>query len=181
MSLRSRRAAWAVSSSASTTMRPPTMCSPPANRRVAETSALRQHGLVTGRRLSSSLTFAVIAMRAILPSALPSCCLDGRPPRSFEDVAVCRGETEGVVLARVVVGGDTGHDQLGAEAAGDPAQQALVGDDARVGQDVVEVQVGRVGGEDLEVVLGGEALGLTGVQLQVEGQDALGLGLVQGV
>jgi hypothetical protein len=57
----------AVSSSASTTMRPPTMCSPPANLNVAATSALRQHGLVTTCLLSSSFTFAVIAMAVILP------------------------------------------------------------------------------------------------------------------
>src|SRR5450759_3848070 len=67
MSLRSLRAAEAVSSSASTTIRPPTMCNPPANRNVAATSVLRQQGLVIVSRLSSSLTFAVIAMRAILP------------------------------------------------------------------------------------------------------------------
>lgn len=42
-------------------------CSPPANRSMAETSALRQLGLVTGSRLSSSLTFAVMAMPSIVP------------------------------------------------------------------------------------------------------------------
>src|SRR6476469_1849373 len=46
------------------------MCSPPANRRVAATSALRQQGLVTSSLDSSSLTFAVIAMPAILPPCL---------------------------------------------------------------------------------------------------------------
>ena len=56
-----------VSSSASTTMRPPMMCSPPANLSVAATSALRQQGLVTTCLLSSSFTFAVIAMAVILP------------------------------------------------------------------------------------------------------------------
>ena len=48
-------------------MRPPMMCSPPANLNVAATSALRQHGLVTTCLLSSSFTFAVIAMAVILP------------------------------------------------------------------------------------------------------------------
>ena len=62
MSVRSRRAAAPVSSSASTTIRPDTMCSPPANRSSADTSALRQQGFVTSSRLSSSLTAAVIAM-----------------------------------------------------------------------------------------------------------------------
>ncbi len=70
MALRRRRAALPVSSSASTTIRPLTMCSPPANRNVADTSALRQHGFVTGSRLSSSFTRAVKAMADILPSRL---------------------------------------------------------------------------------------------------------------
>ncbi len=48
-------------------MRPPMMCSPPANLSVAATSDLRQHGLVTTCLLSSSFTFAVIAMAVILP------------------------------------------------------------------------------------------------------------------
>jgi hypothetical protein len=62
MSLRSRRATDPVSSSASTTIRPLMMCSPPAKRSNEDTSALRQQGFVTLRRLSSSLTDAVIAM-----------------------------------------------------------------------------------------------------------------------
>src|SRR5512144_224136 len=69
MSRRRRRAALPVSSSASTTIRPPTMCRPPANRSVADTSALRQHGFVTWSRLSSSFTRAVSAMPDILPPA----------------------------------------------------------------------------------------------------------------
>jgi hypothetical protein len=56
MSRRSRRAAAPVSSSASTTIRPATMCNPPANRSVDATSALRQHALVTGVLASSALT-----------------------------------------------------------------------------------------------------------------------------
>ena len=59
-----------MSSSASTTMRPPMMCSPPANLSVAATSDLRQHGLVTTCLLSSSFTFAVIAMAVILPRVI---------------------------------------------------------------------------------------------------------------
>ena len=56
-----------VSSSASMTIRPEMMCSPPANRSVAETSALRQDVLSTWRRASSSFTCAVSAMAVILP------------------------------------------------------------------------------------------------------------------
>ncbi len=54
------------------TIRPEMMCRPPANRSIDDTSALRQHGLVTLNRLSSSLTCAVSAMRVILP---PSCAV----------------------------------------------------------------------------------------------------------
>jgi hypothetical protein len=38
------------------------MCSPPANLSKAETSALRQHGLVIESRPNSSLTASVIAI-----------------------------------------------------------------------------------------------------------------------
>src|SRR6185312_5795654 len=62
MSLRRRRAAAPVSSSASIAMRPETMCRDPPYRNTEATSALRQQGLVTARRLSSSLTAAVIAI-----------------------------------------------------------------------------------------------------------------------
>ena len=41
---------------ASSTMCPLTRCSPLANRKIADTSALRQQGLVTVRRASSSFT-----------------------------------------------------------------------------------------------------------------------------
>ena len=56
-----------VSSSASMTIRPEMMCSPPANLRVAETSAFREDVLSTFRRASSSFTCAVNAMGCILP------------------------------------------------------------------------------------------------------------------
>src|SRR6478609_11541924 len=134
MSLRSRRAACAVSSSASTTIRPPTMCSPPANRSMADTSALRQHGFVTCRRLSSSFTFAVIAMGAILPSGptrpwpkVATNLTDG----SGQDVPVCRGEAQLVMLAGVVGRRHGRDDEVGTEALADPAQQLLVGDHPR--------------------------------------------------
>ena len=62
MSLRSRRALWAVSSSTSTTILPAAMCKPPAKRSSEETSAFRQQGLVIESLVSSSFTDAVIAM-----------------------------------------------------------------------------------------------------------------------
>ena len=61
MSLRSRRAMMPRSTSASTTTRPDTMCSPPANRSSEATSARRALTEFTTSRLSSSLTSAVIA------------------------------------------------------------------------------------------------------------------------
>ena len=61
MSLRSRRAMMPRSTSASTTTRPDTMCSPPANRSSDATSARRALTELTTSRLSSSLTSAVIA------------------------------------------------------------------------------------------------------------------------
>src|SRR5690349_23731622 len=66
MSLRSRRAAAPVSSSASTTMPPLTRCNESANRSIEETSDFRQQVFVTGVLASSAFTCAVIAMRATL-------------------------------------------------------------------------------------------------------------------
>src|ERR1700733_7324091 len=63
MSLRSRRAMLPKSSSASTTTRPPTIWSPPANRSSEVTSARLALTEFTTRRLNSSLTSAVIATR----------------------------------------------------------------------------------------------------------------------
>src|SRR5919205_2104813 len=61
MSLRSRLAMIPRSTSASTTTRPETMCSPPANLSKDATSARRALTELTTSRLSSSLTSAVIA------------------------------------------------------------------------------------------------------------------------
>ena len=44
---------------------PEEICSPPANRSIDETSALRQQGFEIESRLNSSLTEAVIAMSVI--------------------------------------------------------------------------------------------------------------------
>ena len=63
MSLRSRRAMLPKSTSASTTTRPLTMSSPPANRSREVTSARRALTELTTRRLNSSLTSTVIATR----------------------------------------------------------------------------------------------------------------------
>src|SRR5260370_28657753 len=63
MLARSRLATAPVSSSASITTRPSERCRPPANLSSVETSALRQHGLITCTRLSSSFTTPAIAIR----------------------------------------------------------------------------------------------------------------------
>ena len=62
ISLRKRLALWEVSSSTSIKIFPAAIWRPPAKRSSDDTSALRQHGLVTEMRLSSSFTDAVIAM-----------------------------------------------------------------------------------------------------------------------
>src|SRR5450631_2620775 len=128
MSLRSLRAAAAVSSSASTTIRPPTMCSPPANRSVVATSALRQHGFVTVRRLNSSLTLAVIAIG-------PYCHCSATPEAakgrwiSADHVAVRRGKAQGVVLSAALFVSHAGQHQLRPHVGGDSSQQCLISHD----------------------------------------------------
>ena len=74
ISFRRRRAVCAVSSSTSITIFPDAICNPPANLRRAETSAFRQHGLVTLSRLNSSFTDAVIAMRQSKQGSLDNVC-----------------------------------------------------------------------------------------------------------
>ena len=73
-----RRATDSVSSSACTTIRPPTMCSPPAKRNSAESSAARTADLRTCRCESSSLTEAVNAMVVDLLAEYV-CCAAGAP------------------------------------------------------------------------------------------------------
>src|ERR1700740_2838417 len=100
---RSRLAAAPVSSSASITTRPSARCRPPANRSSVETSALRQHGLSTVPRLSSSFTTLVIAIGVSPPSVL----------LSSENLGVSPGQELGVVARRPVGGGHVGHHQRG--------------------------------------------------------------------
>src|SRR6478752_2669321 len=82
MSVRRRRAAAPVSSSASTTIRPLTMCSPPAKRSIEATSALRQQVLVIWVEASSAFTCAVIAMGRILPRRSTTLGGNGRATRA---------------------------------------------------------------------------------------------------
>src|SRR3954465_14857222 len=103
MSLRSRRAGAPVAISASTTIRPLTMCRPPANRSIDDTSALRQQGLVIVRCASSSLTAAGMAMG----SAPVTRVVVGR-----EEGVEGRSQPVRVVLVWVVVAGQGRQHQL---------------------------------------------------------------------
>src|SRR5699024_10674863 len=138
MKARSRRATWAVSTSASITMRPPMMCSPPANRSIVETSAFLQQVLVTGSLLSSSFTRAVIAMAP--PFVVR---VFRRAWLATEDhVPVGSSQTQGVVLSRsphLTHGRDH---ELSPDALGDlPQRPLLTADHRRVGQHVVHGQI----------------------------------------
>src|SRR3954454_15519957 len=133
MSRRSRRGAAPGSSSASTTMRPLTMCSPPANRTIEETSDFRQQAFVTCVLASSAFTCAVIAMRPILPRIyLPRTFNDDREaPCSIGNPAtlclrqeprISIGQLGRIMSRRPVVGGEIGHHQLRPEGPGDALQ-----------------------------------------------------------
>src|SRR5690349_14943375 len=102
MSLRSRRAAAPVSSSASTTIPPFTRCSESANLSIEETSDLRQHVLVTGVLASSALTCAVIAMRVTLVRS--------------EDQRIGAGKFLRIVLSRRAFQRDVGELEPGPES-----------------------------------------------------------------
>src|SRR6478735_7230719 len=135
MSLRSRRAAAPVSSSASTTILPATMWRPPANRSMVATSAFRQQVLVIWVLASSAFTCAVIAMSRILPRA--SITLAGsRPPRStcHDQGVVGRGELRRVVPGRPVIGGDVGDHQPRTGGLDHVLEDSAVGDAADVGE-----------------------------------------------
>src|SRR3954453_1853506 len=101
MSLRSRRAAAPVSSSASTTMPPLRRCNESAKRSIEETSDFRQHVLVTAVLASSAFTCAVIAMRATLVRS--------------RDVRIRSGKFLGVVLTLYAVKSHVREDQPRAE------------------------------------------------------------------
>src|SRR3954449_6583436 len=164
MSRRSRRAAAPVSSSASTTIRPLTMCSPPANLSIDDTSDFRQHALVTCVLASSAFTCAVIAMRPILPRlmllrmSLHAFAAHERRPRLpyarsglAEKTRVGGSELHGIVPRTTVVGGHIRHDEPSAERPGDLAQLSLVDHGGPVSEDHVHPEVRCVRGEHLEV------------------------------
>ena len=166
------RAAAPVSSSASTTIRPPTMCSPPAKRSSAATSALRQQGLVTVEPAELVLDrcghrhtgHPVIRLRLgppsgrlplVAPSA-PEGYVDQQPGSSgpsADDVTVCRGKPQRVVVARTS-SPRRAKDQARAHVLGYPPQRHLVLDDVGVGEHHVQLKLGGMRSQDLEVVSG---------------------------
>src|SRR6478735_10575563 len=157
MLVRSRRAAAPVSNSASTTMRPLTMCRPPANLNIDATSALRQQVLVTGVLDSSAFTCAVIAMaRSCHASQRPSARPWTSGPR--HDPGVRRGQADRVVVRAAVVQGDVVEVQGGAGGR-DRGPQVLdpVADAVAVGEHGVDPEVGRVLDQGGEMVGGTEA------------------------
>src|SRR3954466_180878 len=146
MSLRNRRAAAPVSSSASTTMPPLTRCSESANRSIEETSDFRQQVLVTAVLASSAFTCAVIAMRATL--------------ERFGYACISTAKFLGIVLARMARHRDVGEHQSSADPTCCRLQAVRVGDGGRIGQDGVYGQVRGGAVEYGEVVLGSPAVGL---------------------
>src|SRR5690625_4698002 len=161
------------------TILPEMMCSPPAKRRVAATSALRTDTLSTCSRASSSLTDAVSDMADFLPLTVPprtrpplsgpartfSCSVLGSPlvpgePTHIaqdvvEGVAVGGGEPEPVVARGAVARPHLPQQHPGAQRTGGVEQVVDVADRHRVGDDDVEAQVGAVLQEGAQVVTRG--------------------------
>src|SRR5215471_4592077 len=161
MSLRSLRAAAPVSSSASTMMCPLLRCSPSANLSNVDTSALRQHGLSTITRLSSSLTRPVSAISAPPRSSLP---LEYPPECACQPPRVMPIGPPG--QAQVC------HHQPSAEPVGRRAKfRDCVLDCGPVGQHDVNGQVGSMAGQHLQVGMGREPLGLPRLRRQVQRHD----------
>src|SRR4051794_29950812 len=126
MFVRNRRAAAPVSNSASTTIRPLTMCSPPANRSIEATSALRQHVFVIWVLASSAFTCAVIAMGPILSRESITV---------RQDPGVRRRQLGGIMPRGAVVTGDVGDHELGARRLHQVVEVGeAVADASRVGQ-----------------------------------------------
>src|SRR3954447_26551868 len=152
MLVRSRRADAPVSNSASTTIFPLTMCSPPANRSIEATSALRQHVFVNWVLDSSAFTCAVIAMRQILPCQ--SITL------GTADALVGSGQLGRIMARGAIADGHVRDDQPGAVRRDQLLDLVVPRDRGAVGQHGVHAQVGSVLGEHREVVARPETGGL---------------------
>src|SRR6478736_761185 len=174
MSVRRRRAAAPVSSSASTTIRPLTMWRPPANRSIEATSALRQQVFETWVLDSSAFTCAVIAMGPILPRQ--STTLGGSPTH---DHGVRRRQSRRVVSRSAVVARDVREMQLRAVRR-DRGVELLEGvtDGLAVGQHGVDPHVRRVVEQRGQVVDRPVAVGLATLltgQVEVDHDPRVGL------
>src|SRR5680860_1649253 len=165
MSLRSLRAAAPVSSSASTTMRPLTMCSPPAKRSIEETSDLRQHDFVTVVLASSALTCVVIAIRPILPPTaylrigpVQNLAVQGMPVTLClaQEARIGPGQLLGIVPGGPVIRGQVGDQQIRPKRGDHGPELVAVDDRPPVGEHDVELEPRGVTGEDLQVFLRGE-------------------------
>src|SRR6478609_3205523 len=135
MSLRIRRAAAPVSSSASTTMPPLTRWSASAKRSIEDTSALRQQVFVTFVLASSAFTCAVIAMAPTLVAR--------------EQTRIRGTEFLRIVDARLARS-DVRHLQPGPGRLGRGGQPATVVECAGVDQDGVHPELGGVPQQHLE-------------------------------
>ena len=149
MSLRSRRAATPVSSSASRTMWPLTRCSPLEKRSIDETSALRQQGLVTVRRASSSFTWAVMAMTGILSLAGPRW-----GARGAHDLGEDAASRPGSCVARSSAHVDVGDHQLGSELPSRAHHGRLVGNRRRIDHHDIDLQARCLVVQRVEVGIG---------------------------
>src|SRR4051794_15117701 len=146
MAARSRRAVDARSTSASITIRPEMMCSPPAKRSMAETSALRTEDFLISRRESSSLTDAVSAMAPFL--TVP------------ENIVIRRRQPQRIVDRTATRRPHFTQDHLGTEHSCLVLEVGQVLDRSRIGQDDVNRELGRVLAQHPEVVGSGHASGL---------------------
>src|SRR5450759_332641 len=107
-----------VSSSASTTIRPEMMWRPPANRSVAETSALRHDVLSTLSRASSSFTCAVNAMASSCHHLPLAGAGPDIPEGPFDHVTQRRGQAQRVVTRGSVTHADLSEQQSRTELVG---------------------------------------------------------------
>src|SRR3954451_20039017 len=162
-SVRSRRAAAPVSSSASTTILPLTMCRPPANRSIEATSALRQQVLVMWMLASSDFTCAVIAMGRS-SHARQQLYFDRVSGVVADDPGVRRGQLDRVVTRCPGRLGDVVDHQPGAVRGHDLLElRDLLGGGVTVGEHRVDPQVRSVLGQHAQVVSRSESGCLAGL------------------
>src|SRR3954447_1720681 len=177
MSRRSRRATDPVSSSASMTTRPPTMCRPPEKRSSAVTSALRSDVLLHSTRESSSLTIAVIAMcgvpspsyRALLSTYwAPQFRYPAADPYSSSR-AHHSGERSrealGIMPRRSIELGNRSQYQFGTACPRSCKETMPVNNRVRIGDHGVQRHSVQMGLEHPQVLLRREAVGLPRLRL----------------